>query len=186
MIDLDNIRNDWNSQQFNIPGRKSADIRGRRRARAFSGMLLRRYRILAIVSFTQIAMIPVIFRELGIAIWLNVIFISFFFLVGMMAFNILVSLRGINMGVMSVCDAVEAVVRVRRKMARFQLFSIVMAIPMILLLLWELKADTAAILGVAVGAIVGSIVGLRIHRTTKWLIDKLQDSISDQSDYTGR
>lgn len=177
-IDLDELKQSWNSQRFNVPRINPSSIR---RANAFSGQLAARFRSCALLSLIAVGPLTLFAKQLDFPLWMTIYLCAF-----MLAMSAITSYEWhlasrIDFTTMNLTDALRSVYRLRRQMNRQLLAGIACGTPLIIAMMIHYfhHFGTELLVAGGIGAVAGAIIGFNHVLTNRRILNKLQAELND-------
>lgn len=177
-MDLDELKQSWNSQRFNVPQIDPASIR---RANAFNGQLAVRYRTCALLSLIAVGPLTFCARQLDFPLWMTIYLCAF-----MLAMSAITSFEWhlasrIDFGIMNLTDALRSVYRLRKQMNMRLLAGIAGGTPLIIAMLIHYfhRFGTELLVAGGAGAVAGAIIGVNHALTNRRILSKMQAELND-------
>lgn len=182
-MNLDQLKQTWNSQQFKAPASPTLGRRSSNRVNAFREQLSARFRTMTVVSAVMALVMWPVGDEIGMPLWLKIWLSAYFVVMSVSHCTLWVRLRELDFGELTLKSAVETVIKLRRAMTVRIAFGITMATPLLTMMMLEFfHDDTSMFAGGVCGALLGGLAGWNLYRRNRWFIRKMQQTLADASD----
>ena len=178
-MDLDQLKQTWNSQQFKTPDLPKATGHRIDSADAARRRLSNRFRMATIMATLMAINIWPLADVIGTPLWLDTCMCVYFVIMAILSGLSWRQTQRIDFGALTLTDAIRKVVRLRRTMTLRLVAGIAMAAPLLSVLLLHFLHDSYSLVCGVAGGIVGGIAGFIICQRNFTHIKEMQRIASD-------
>ncbi len=194
-MDLDKLKQDWNSISLKIDRLEEENLEIRRRlcctnVQTSQQSLARKYTHFSWLGMSLPVLAFLMWHVLETPLWLCIIY-SVFGIIQAIAFQCFASyIRHSDYMSMPVAESLRHALIIRKTQFRFLLGSIILGLAVIIPLFryFFQAGDSSAFIGACIGGVIGGIIGIRkdieMFRLSKKMINDLRDFTNDENTTT--
>jgi len=144
-----------------------------------SGKICKIYRKNVVLCLIWIGMSGLFIRSpFGFPVWMVITMAAYFGIMALMSYLTLMQARAIDLGRMSVREALDAVCRLKKIRLTYKIIGLSLCLPLIACLLaYFSQTSEAMLVGGATGAVFGLVIGLMIDQRVRLQIREINSEL---------
>ncbi len=181
--DLDTLKSRWQSLSQSTPSGMNAEETAKNicqgRVASRSGRICKIYRINVALCLIWIGMSGLFIRSpFGFPVWMVITMAAYFGIMALMSYLTLMQARAIDLGRMSVREALDAVCRLKKIRLIHKMIGFSLCVPlMVCLLAYFSQTSEVMLVGGATGAVLGLVIGLMIDQRVRLQIREINSEL---------
>ncbi len=187
-MDIESLKKSWHEMRSELDRIDELDSRlvnelGGNKVVAIKSRIIRRFVLMAIISFISVLIVPEVISGLGFGSSIQLIYLAYFAIIGVMNVVLIYMVKRIDLSILTMCEALRRVVALQILRYRFKQVAYVMMLPLVLFMFYFLYNDSVFLfVGGVAGAMIGVVSGYRLDRIMSSEIRRLKEILSNELD----